>query len=337
MNFFIRSFWLTFIPSALVLTLALHGWWSGYSAQLPPRPPFPATRANYICDYAYLGSTSHYLFRFGIFGMRQRLQQSDLLLLGASHMEFGLSADQLSQELTAEEKHPIRVYNLGLGFGDSLPFDRSILAANGLHHKAAIVDLFMGQGDGLSDYAQTVEKANSLGAYLHVEDTWLQAADDWFLDPWLPRFNPREHLGVGSVIKPTRMLGMFTTRRWDTGDIVQMWTPASGFVFAQPGKMIPFGTNDFYKTMVHRGVELTPMARAILKQNDLHPVYTLIPFDGYDPSYIPAGANPYLPISVVNLTFYDSMHLNAGSREIATIRLFNDLKNSAILSSRPAP
>jgi hypothetical protein len=333
MNLFIRFFWLSFVAMTLVSFTALHAWWTFQRSQMAARPPFPMTRDHYIAAYGDSGYTVHYLYLNGIFGMQKRIQQSDVLLLGPSHVELGLSAAQLSQELTISVGRPVRVYNLGIGYGDSLPFDKDVLAANNIHHKAAIIDLYMPNGEDISLFARKVEATSGLGAYLSVSDLWLRAADDWLLDPWLPSFSLNSNLGAPEI-KPARMLESFMVRSWDTGDMMNIWNPNNGFIFVQspPASNNPFSQDDPLNHDHAHDLTLTAKMETSLKERDIRPIYTLIPYDGYLPNEIPARAKPYIPIPSNNLTFLDTNHLNASSREIATERLFNGIKNNGNIS-----
>ena len=102
MDRFSRIFWQGCLGSSAVAFLALHLWWNHCKVGLPDRPPFPGVGDSYISEYNNLGSASHYLYQFGLFGMGDRIRQSDVLLLGSSHMEYGISAAQLSAHAHAE-------------------------------------------------------------------------------------------------------------------------------------------------------------------------------------------------------------------------------------------
>ena len=193
-------------------------------ARVPTAPAQPAPLwlggPSFLSDYGTHGSTAHYLFRFGLFGMKDRLQKSDLLFLGSSHVEFGVSAARLTSELSRVTGRPVRVYNLGSGFGDGIGFAREIIAANALRNKTVVLDLFSPMGEGDSDYARVVSRSNSLGAYLKVWDAWLRYGDDWLLDPVMPFFSTR----TGAKLRAIPWLGLvsWVSARRETG-IPAMW------------------------------------------------------------------------------------------------------------------
>jgi hypothetical protein len=334
MESFIRSFWLSFVGIALALFLGLHAWWSFHLAKLPARPPFPQTRAGYISSYGDGGYVVHYLYLYGLFGMGPRMQASDVILLGPSHVELGLSAAALSRELSASTGRPVRVYNLGVGYGDSVPFDKDVLDANGVRNKPAVVDLYMPYGDDISAYAKKVEASTTFAAYLTVGDLWLRAGDDWLLDPWLPSFRLISDQSA-PTIKTSRMLRAIMIRRWENGDMLNIWQPENGFIYANspPAWNLPFTQDDPRQYDHAHDMVLSEKMVANLKSRAIRPIYTLIPYDGYLPGTAPALAQPFLTLTPDGLTFIDTNHLNASGREIATQRLFDGLKNQGDLAS----
>jgi hypothetical protein len=71
---------------------------------------------QFVAEYGGVGAyVGHLLYYWGLFGMRDRIRQADIVLLGSSHTQFGLSARQLSEILSRESGRPIKAFNLGLG------------------------------------------------------------------------------------------------------------------------------------------------------------------------------------------------------------------------------
>ena len=341
MNFFLRSFWFAFAVCGFSCFLGVHLWWRTHLAGMPSRPPFPARRDAYVAAYGDSGYTVHYLYRFGLFGLGDRIRHSAVLLFGPSHVELGLSAAQLSADLSAKEGHPVRVYNLGIGYGDSLPFDREILAANNVRGKAAVIDLYLPNGGDISAFGQKAEKSSRISAYLYVTDLWARAAADWCLDPWLPNLRTEIDSKGQIELKPARLLRSFILRNWSTGDTIDIWRPQTGFIYRNSPSAwnLPFRQADPAGYVHAHDLFLTPAMQAALEARQIQPVYTLIPYDGYLPGQIPDAARPYVPISSENLGFIDTNHLNAASRDVVTTRLFLGIMKENLLSSwlRPPP
>src|SRR5579863_8610373 len=69
---------------------------------LSPKPRFSVFGRHYVSTYTR-GSADHYLFRFGLFAMGEQIRCSNILLLGTSHTELGLSAEQLASSLKTRD------------------------------------------------------------------------------------------------------------------------------------------------------------------------------------------------------------------------------------------
>ena len=330
MNRFLCSFWSCFLVVLASAFLVATESFSSIRAGLPPRPSFPFSTATFVNDYSYEGCTCHYLFRFGLFGMGDRLRRSDVLLLGSSHVEFGFSAAQLSRELSANLGRPVRAYNLGASFGDGLPFTRTVLASNHLRAKACLVDLYVRDDDHLSPFAAKVEGKNVLGAYAAVCDLWLRVIDDWVLDAWLPRISRHNDSSGAGMFTARRMLDMVDTRAWGSGDSVEFWTPRLGLIYTHPelGKVALPGSG---------APRITPRTisnrdRAALTQKQERVIFTLLPWNSKLVGHW-SGPEPFVPIPEEGLSFFDSYHLDAPSRTIATDRLLQGLLQTGRLES----
>jgi len=336
MNSFLRSCWL----SSSLTTILIFGFtalaWRGAESKLPAKPPLVMFgTADYISTYANIGTTMHYIYRLGLFGMRERLQKSDIILLGSSHVEYGLSAARLSKKLSDFSGHPVTVYNAGVGCADGSGFANDILVSNGVEKKAVVLDLFSPFGNGISTFAETMRQSSSLRGYCHVFDLWLKAFSDYCLDPFLPRVYPTDF----TKFKFSRSLGITEIRSWDSGDVVEMWDPALGILFPQPAAGAPKPrSKSAYENIVNQGIWFDVMTQETVSKLQLSAVYTVVPFGGSQQAIIPSNATPYVPLSPDGLFYWDEqMHVTAGSREIVTDRLAQGLESAHLLTERPAP
>jgi len=329
----LRQFWTAFAGTLAVAVLVLHFSWAQTYRQLPLRPPLWLGGASFLSDYGSHGSTAHYLFRFGLFGMRDRLLKSDLLFLGSSHVEFGVSAARLTSELSRRKGRPVRAYNLGSGFGDGIGFAREVIAANDLRDKTVVLDLFSPMGEGDSDYARVVGRSNSLGAYLKVWDAWLRYGDDWLLDPVMPVFSTRTGAKLSDSVARTRLLGVCTTRSWESGDVDEMWAPTLGFVFKNPapGVAQPMGHDDPFHIQGYGTWNVSAATLAFFADRRLRPAFMLLPFAGYEYTSAPAQASPLMTVPSDGLTFYDQAHMTESGRGLATQRILEGIERAGLI------
>jgi hypothetical protein len=336
MNSFLRTCWL----SASLTTILVFGFtslaWKSLEPKLPARPPMTMFGTkDYISSYANIGTTMHYIYRLGLFGVRERLRKSDVILLGSSHVEYGLSAAQLSKELSDFSGHPVTVYNAGIGCAEGSGFANDILVSNGLEKKAVVLDLFSPFGNGISAFGQTMRQSNSMQGYLHVLDLWLGAFSDDCLDSFLPRVATNDF----TKYKFSRSLGITEIRNWDSGDVVELWDPALGVLFPEPAASVPRPrrkpAND---TNVNAGVWFDATTQETISKLRLSPAYTVIPFGGFEHAVIPPDAEPFIPLSGAGLSYWDEqLHVTAGSREIVTDRLAQGLESAHLFTEEPAP
>jgi hypothetical protein len=297
----------------------------------PPRPVLPPFSENYL-QYSSRGATDHYLYLHGIQGMRERIREADVLLLGSSHLEFGLSAGEISEALSARAGRKVRVYNLGAAYVDGAAFAAEIVLANDLRDKLAVCDLFSTWGDGVSDYARRALQANILQAYATVAEIWWALLRDWTLDGILPRV----------VLAGRPKLGRFlytpvAFRSRESGDASFYWDPEAGQVLPPPpalkgrplGKVSPFGP------LINGGVALPGAAVDLFRQRQIRAIATIIPFDGYEVAaagqLAAARSLPFAPISPEGIETWDTHHLTAASRSLATERLLQGLRTSRLL------
>jgi len=311
---------------------------------MPACPSLPLYGDNYIAEYYGVGSAPHYFYLYGLFGMRDRLKNSDVLLLGSSHVEVGLSAAELEKNLSNVNKRKVRAYNLGLGFAEGIGFDNDIIAANNLRNKTLIVDLFMPGGESLSNYGDQARQSNTFAAYLRVFQLWTTCIGDRLLDPVLPRFYP-DDFGNANIpglpvrkrimgfIAPRRYLMILGIRSWSTGDDVLSWSPDEGVVSNNPppDKNILYGHGEpAYQYMKNIGIFFPAEEQEMFHRRNLNVIYTLLPFEGYKNGSVPPEAEPYISIIPDGLTYYEGMHLNSPGRVLATERLFNNMHSQGL-------
>jgi hypothetical protein len=220
----VRRFWWNTGSTFLLCALILHFWWAPYLRRLPPAP-FPFSRTIYLNSYNDEGILSHYLYWFGLFGFGEKLRHSDLILIGTSHVWFGLSASLLSEKLSAAEGRPVHVMNMGLGYADEA-FQFRALRHNHINGKTIILDLYSPAADTMSVWAMELQNKDWLVAYFLILKIWSEAIRDWCLDSILPRFNAQ-----GNAPHLPRYYVGAETCRWDTNDLEYMWNPIYGYIY----------------------------------------------------------------------------------------------------------
>jgi len=332
---FARSFWFALLPTAAVLLFCLHLSWKHEYRKLPPRIGAPIWAKSYVAFYDLddnHGNIDYYLFHTGILGFGARIQQADLLLFGTSHVQFGLSAGQLGQKLSVAEGHPVKVFNLALA-SSVLSTIGDIVAANHLHDKPAVFDLFVLDNPAhnvAANFMLGALSSNDLDAYVQVGKCWTEFWRDWLLDGLLPNLrigNPARH---GKTIIFKRFLKFTAIRDSTNGDVIALWVP-TGLVYPksnQPGRPID---NSFqpYASLPNGGVG-RHLQNNILQAQHIHAIYTLLPFDGSNLGTVPADAQPFIPISPNGLVTWDGSHLLGESRTLATERLFEGMEKLGI-------
>lgn|SRR5215471_16965521 len=288
-----------------------------------PKPAFPTWGRTYLTGYN-AAQIDHYLFRFDLFGFGDRIREADLLILGSSHALFGISAEQISTSLSRQRGHRVAAFNLAVG-GDGLGFAREVLEANRTHGQTLLLDLYSNDGGLLSPAARKVLQGDILVAYVAVALATTEFARDWLLDRLLPRID----FGRGASLRVERHLRPVVTRRWDNGDLDDLWTPEHGSLFQKPAQtLVPRLLID---PLQPKGphLALLPKYRDYLASRDSRVVLTLVPYDDYrvDEAKLIAEqtGRPFLQIEPADLQSLDGGHLNAGSRSIVTRRMLDHL------------
>lgn len=325
---FNRMFWtgalgVTAVSFVILVAIAVFT-----SRSNPPKPAIPFWSGSYLS--AYRGENfDHYLFRFGLFGFGNRIRNADVLILGSSHAMFGISAKKISAALSERQGRAVAAFNLATGAGEGVGFAREILEANKAQAQTLLLDLYSNEQGFLSEVAQKVLRADILGAYIAVAAPATEFVRDWLLDGFLPRIN----FGLGASVRVDRFLHPIITRRWDNGDLDDVWTPEQGSLFqGTPAKLISRLPAD---SLQLKGAHptLLPEYGAYLASRDVRVALTLIPYDGYRLDEAKRVSDrigrPFLEIEPNDLQTLDGGHLNAVSRDVATLRLIDRLLDPA--------
>ncbi|HEY8966619.1 MAG TPA: hypothetical protein VIM58_09255, partial [Candidatus Methylacidiphilales bacterium] len=286
---------------------------------LPPRPPFPGLGREFVDLYGSLGDTSHYLFRFGFGGMRERIERSDVLLVGSSHVAFGLSAEQLSRSLSERKGRPIRVYNMGTQQGEGSRFAAEALARGGIGGKAVVLDLFHFElFPAMTGFANRVLRSDRLVGAVAVGQIETGFARDWLLDPW-----PCIRVERDGRVRVARRLDYTLVRSLDSGDTVYFWAPDRGFLFPTAAKTWVIDPEDAgaWTMLANRGLSLAPGTVDRLKQRHDALFATVIPYPGSARATLPALPCPLLPLRNEGLRTFDGSHLTPEGRRQATEEL----------------
>jgi hypothetical protein len=321
---YIRDLWLGCLASTVACIAALQIWAEPWQEWHRPAPALINPMRSYIASYSK-GHADHFLYEFGIYGFRRRMLDADVLLMGSSHMEYGIDARRLAEKLSRSLGRPMNVINLGRGFGDGYAFTRRIVEANDIRNQIVIVELFEQLDGGYSNFANFVHSFARPAAYSLVLSSWADYAADWLKDHIVPRLI----LGPGSV-RVVRQLTAYSARSLDTADVEQYWAPDVGDLYLEqrtppaPPIAEPNPLPDDAATRMLPDPEYC-------RQRHLTCFYTLLPYYNFSGKYVTMDNIDrfvkklhldYLPIAPEGLTYFDTMHhLDAAGRRKATERL----------------
>jgi hypothetical protein len=309
------------VSSAILIAIAVSA-----SGNSPPKPAIPIWGKSYLSAYG-AGILDHYLFRFGLLGFGDRIRKADILILGSSHAEFGISAGTISAVLSERWGRPVMAFNLAMPAGEGLGFAREVLEANNASGKTLLLDLYSNEQGLPSDIARKVLHTDIVGAYIAVATPVAEFVRDWFFDGLLPRIN----FGLGASVRVDRFLGPVITRRWDNGDLDDMWVPDQGSLFqGMRANLVRLPTASTHLKGAHP--TLSPEYEAYLASRDFSVVLTLIPYDGHRLDEAKRVAEqigrPFLQIEPNDLQSLDGGHLSAESRDVVTRRLMDRFSDS---------
>ena len=158
-----NRFWLsTFLATVLcggtlqAINVGLTGWPA-------PKPRLPMPGYEYI-SATRDGQTDHSLFYFNLFGFGDRIKAADVLVLGSSHAQFGISAALLADATSTDSKNR-RGFNAALGGGEGLAFAALLVERHRSERDLIVFDPFA-NGRGLSTEAIRTVALSGVGSAL---------------------------------------------------------------------------------------------------------------------------------------------------------------------------
>ncbi|HEY8965360.1 MAG TPA: hypothetical protein VIM58_02880 [Candidatus Methylacidiphilales bacterium] len=313
---FLRSFSCTLAVVYAAGALALLAWWRPQRAQLPPPPPLPDWKIQFLDYYGGRGDTTHGAFYCGLGGMRERLEKSDVILLGSSHVIFGLSAERLSQRLSERKGRPVRAYNMGTDYGEGTRFGAEALTRNGIDGKAVVLDLFhLDLRPAMTEIGNRAAQGDAFSNAVEIAQVHVNFFRDRLLEPW-PCLRPEK----GGHARFARRLDQILVRASASGDLVYCWLPEQGYVFPSDRKSFAIDPDDAeaWKALPNRGQSLAPGTLERLAVAGNRPFATVIPYPGAARAVPPAPACPFLPIPAEGCRTFDGSHLTPEGRERTT-------------------
>jgi hypothetical protein len=317
------KFWIAFVTSFVAALLLSHCALNFFVLGRPPRPPFPNLLRDYVSSYRR-GDNDHELFQHGIYGFGARIRKADILLAGSSMMKFGLSAAMIERSLSSAWNRPVRVFNIGVAFGEGSAFVRALLSTYNLKKRVLLFDVYAFTVDKLSDFAETIARESNISAYRQVASNSVDFLFNWVLDPAIPRL----HYPLSSDGFITRSLEEVGIRSLAHGDMVDFWRPREGSVFANPapGTVLPIRPGTAPQL---GGVFLPETLMSLTKASGIALFIVQVPN-----SIVPVGeiekiaatsGIPFFKILPSDLSSFDRNHLNWRGRLIATSQVIRQL------------
>jgi hypothetical protein len=327
---------------ALVVMLVI--WTRATSADLSAKPSYPVPGRSFVAEYGGVGAyAAHMIYYWGLFGMADTIRHADLLLLGSSHTQFGLSARQLSETLSAQAGRPITAFNLGMGCGESALFGAETLERLVVRGKAVVADLY--NTNSQSPCGAAAVHADPVEAYFKVLAIWAKFTWDWLLDGSLPAIIAHD----GSATISRFLTGSIVILDWDYGDATYCSRPSEGTVFPTAERNTAYPVQGFRAAVPDNSpAKVTAEAKLLgeFAAQRLEPVLTLIPSSD-DEESLPTTTAPrsgaqalFIGLSGQGLATFDHHHLTGASREIATGRLLEGMRKKGLLpavSTGPPP
>jgi hypothetical protein len=332
---FNRQFVLAFAATVLLVLAPLVVWTSATSTQLPSKPHLPIPGREFVADYGGVGSdVAHFMYYQGLFGFGQRIRRADLYLLGTSHVQFGLSARQLSAQLTKSRGRPVVAFNLGLGCSERARFGADVIQSLDIKNKAAIADTFLLFRDATTGCSAAAEKSGIVDAAFHVGTVWCKFLWDWLLDGIVPSV-----ILTDKTPSVTRFMFRYVVfDDWEYGGATYFYR--GGEVFPQSRDIVPVheGAPDDlpWDDLQFGPFDYNDTTSSILRRRNFSLSYTLIPYPKGGPPdrqsfemtrRILAEArdkttqSAFLPIGSADLTTFDGSHLTGQAATLATERL----------------
>lgn len=305
------------ISIAISFLLAMH---------FTPKQEFPKftlpPRHIFIGDYGN-NDVIHRVTYQGLFKFGERMQKADVLILGSSHAELGLSAEKISQQLSTQLGRRIRVMNLGVGWGEAYAFQKQVLKHNHFTNKTLLIEVYETLNwDAITLIGQPVLKESKLTSYMHVFETWSLVYRDWLLDGILPRLTLSDsQFSIQRFL--TYPVGF---RSWKTGDVWDYWFPNHGLVYRNtPSELVTYPVLIANKTVGNPELFNHILDPVFLKQQHLRVLTTFVPTDKTDYEYYVQPPQklgiPFIHIPNESIALYDGGHTNSNGREAATTGL----------------
>lgn len=292
-----------------------------------PRPR-PETHYGYSGDI-YHGAYSetaldHLLFMSGVAGWEQRIKNSDIILAGSSHTQFGLDPDLLSQLLEQKTGRHYTIINIGRGHGDGVALTRYLLEKYDISHKIVVIDIHDDHGGELSPYAKTVMRKNRLRIYLDLAN--------FSINEFFDRL--RDDVKLPAIIYDK---GKFELKSWTSainqrslsGKSLGIWTPDKGEIYNTEHPLETI-TADKVKPIADAEKFVTSLGNEWCDKRHLTCFYITIPYLYGDTANVVDMLNKnhmrYIPLNRDGLTYYDRFyHLDNAGRKKVTQDLANKL------------
>ncbi|HEV8016448.1 MAG TPA: hypothetical protein VGP48_13000 [Stellaceae bacterium] len=346
---FKTGFWGAFAASAAGLLVPAVMWARLVTPELPPKPAFPVPGREFVAEYggqaAYI---AHIAYWWGLFGIGTRLRDADVLLLGSSHVQLGLSARQMSDALSQASGRPVRVFNAGLGCDTPLAYDAALLDHLGLRDRVVVVDAFANDYDPYNApcFAELAGITDRVHAGFKALAVWSRFDWDWLLDGILPRIDLRD----GRIAADRYLNAPATILDWNDGDAVELFHPARGEEFPHPVSAPLDLASQQPPRRLAAGTMPLPAPFMPAMTRGLRPVFTLIPFSLTPPfdrtryenvaDLLAASGSPRAPFVALapdGLASFDGEHLTGESRAAATARLAAALAEANLLQAVSPP
>jgi hypothetical protein len=319
---------------------------------LPPKPPYPIIGREFVGEYAGVGAfNAQAIYYWNLFGIGDRIRDADVVLLGSSHTQFDLSAQQLSNDLSQSAMRPVRVFNLGMGCGETLAFANSVIERLEVHAQIIIADTYTYGNDDKSECATEATRGDAIQAAVSVSNVWSRFTWDWLIDGYLPSLSVRDDaLHVERFLNaPVLVLD------WNFGGSAYFYRPDAGQVFpdAPPdriAKVLGGVPGEIPWALADGAIPIPPELRQTSERKP-EMIFTLIPFPAaptlplwrlYQPAYqriyrlLSTNASGeegrFVAISPSELESFDYGHLTGAGRAIATARLAHSLEQRGLLA-----
>lgn len=341
MGYLKKSFWISFALASMSLLGPLALWSQLHSAALAPKPAFPVPGRAFVAEYGGQAAyVAHLAYWWNLFGIARGIRRADLILLGSSHTQFGLSARQLSAEFSQAAGRPVKVFNASLGCDTPLSFDAELLDKLDIRNHDLVADTFSYSFDPytyacFTEFASVADSVQGLFKALAV---WSRFDWDWMLDGYVPRIVLSDRLTVSRYLNaPVTILD------WDYGDVATLFAPDQGEQFPavagdvadQALGQLPSGT-----------IAMPDGFARVAGPRGNRPIFTMIPFvlsafnreryenvERHMAEPDAPARSPFVAIPADHLASFDGQHLTGASRTAATDRLAASLEASGLLPS----